>query len=27
MFEEPGKMKQIIQKDVLVGANSLADNE
>ncbi len=25
MFEEPGKMKQIIQQDILMGANRLAD--
>jgi len=26
LFEEPGKMKKIIQEDVLTGTNKLADN-
>jgi pimeloyl-ACP methyl ester carboxylesterase len=27
MFEEPGRMRQIIQEDVLAGKNSLSDRE
>ncbi len=27
LFEEPGKMQQILQKDVLAGVNNLADTK